>query len=116
MMSNELLKRIGILCVSFGLLASPMAFSMEEPEYDPQASGQSDPEWQEAPDPSGASDSRTGSEPDPTMPETEPAPGAGPDTSGTESGLPPQGDEAGFGSGGEALPQEETSEPWEEAN
>ena len=31
-MKKEALKKLGILGVSFGLVASPLAFAMEEPE------------------------------------------------------------------------------------
>lgn len=34
-MKKEALKKLGILGVSFGLVASPLAFAMEEPEEQP---------------------------------------------------------------------------------
>nr|WP_163501228.1 hypothetical protein [Halomonas socia] len=47
MMSKDFLKKIGILGVSFGLIASPLAMAgMDDEEYDPQ-----DPAPQEEPAP-----------------------------------------------------------------
>ncbi|QJQ97128.1 hypothetical protein HIO72_11360 [Halomonas sp. PA5] len=45
-MSKEFLKKIGILGVSFGLIASPLAFAAQDDEYEPM-----DPAPQEEPAP-----------------------------------------------------------------
>ncbi|APX94648.1 hypothetical protein BWR19_17925 [Halomonas sp. 1513] len=53
MMSKEFLKKVGIVGVSFGLIASPLAFAdMHDEEYEPQ-----DPAPQEASGVEGSTDS-----------------------------------------------------------
>lgn len=98
MMCKEFLKKASIVAISLGLIASPLAFATEEPEHDPEA-----PEQQAPTDP--ATD-------DPTE-ITEPAQGADPTTPGSDMDDPglPDEDEAGFGDGGEAMPQESPDDP-----
>lgn len=112
MMSKEFLKKVGILGVSFGLIASPLAFGTEQQGYDPESPEQrtdsvdsqeqggsaAGPEHEQAPttDPAGQG---AGQSPGatPTEPGAENAPG--PDAQGTQGTDQAPGTGAGTGTG-----------------
>lgn len=105
MLSQEMLRKLGVLGVAVGLLASPLAFAdMHEEPQDPAASTQpaEDPAASQGQDPMADPGAPGGDDP-----MADPAGQGGQDAMNDPAGAPEPGtpaDEPGFGSGTEPMP------------
>ncbi|EPC02234.1 hypothetical protein L861_16120 [Litchfieldella anticariensis FP35 = DSM 16096] len=129
MVSKECIKKFSIVGITFGLVISPLSYAVEEPEDNPETSNAESMPMGEDPaipsaDPmdgsisSGSNTDRmdapsSSSSTDPVMddsmsPSVDPM--NDPSTPGADPSLPgdglPEENEAGFGDGGDPLPQE----------